>query len=317
MGKHKKRREHPPASGASLAPQADAVLASPASAGLTAAAAGLTGRELRLFGALAVALVAVVLWRALTRGEIAFDLVEALTLEPFRSFPGVVASHDGLLARPYFGTGWSLSDATWSFYPNFLFAARELARGVLPLWSPYGGCGAPFLGNQLSAIFDPFQIPFYLLRSPWVYNLDPFLRLGFAGFFAFLFARRVGFSHRGACFAGAFAMLAPSLYRLWSIPSHARAIAFFPALLWATEKYFQERSGRALLDLSALVALSVFLGGPEISVETFLYAGLYLLVRLYRDRATPGSDKCGLAARYVAASALAAVPSAVHLLPAV
>ena len=274
-------------------------------------------RELLLFCALAVGLVAVVLWRPLVRQEIAFDLVDSLHFEPWKSFPRFAVKHDELLARPYFGTAWSLTDAGWSFYPYFLFVAKELGRGVMPLWSPFAGCGAPFLANQLSAIFDPFQIPFYLLHSPWFYNLDPFLRLFFAGFFAFLFARRVGCPGPSAYFAGAFAMLAPSLYQLWSVPSHARAIAFLPALLWVTEKYVQERSGRALLDLSALVALSVFFGGPEISIATFLQAGLYLLVRLYQDRATPGAEKAGLAARYIGASAFAALPAAIHLLPAV
>lgn len=311
MGKNK-RKPQPPAIPSPPPPPA----AAPAPAAASSTPPALTRQDLAIFCALAVALVALVMWRPLTRGEIALDMASALNFEPFRSFKGLAAQHDALLARPWFGQAWTLTDAAWSFYPNFLFAARELARGVLPLWSPFGGCGAPFLGNQLSAVFDPFQLPFYLLRSPWVYNLDPFLRLSFAGFFAFLFARRAGFSRNGSYFAAAFSMLTPSLYQFWSIPCHARAVALLPALLWVTETYVQEKSGRALLDLAALVAVSVFFGGAELSVETYFQAGLYLLVRLYQDPASSGAEKRRLVLRYVAFAASAALLSAVHWLPA-
>ena len=81
----------------------------------------------------------------------------------------------GIIALATLGFFWQLffTDDTWmpsgggdlvSFlYPLYRFAARNLRRGIVPLWNPYLYGGAPFAADNQSGLFYPVNLLFFLL----------------------------------------------------------------------------------------------------------------------------------------------------------
>ncbi|MBC8249912.1 MAG: YfhO family protein, partial [Anaerolineales bacterium] len=81
----------------------------------------------------------------------------------------------GIIALATLGFFWQLffTDDTWmpsgggdlvSFlYPLYRFAARNLRRGIIPLWNPYLYGGAPFAADNQSGLFYPVNLLFFFL----------------------------------------------------------------------------------------------------------------------------------------------------------
>jgi hypothetical protein len=81
----------------------------------------------------------------------------------------------GVIALATLGFFWQLffTDDTWmpsgggdlvSFlYPLYHFAARNLRRGIIPLWNPYLYGGAPFAADNQSGLFYPVNLLFFVL----------------------------------------------------------------------------------------------------------------------------------------------------------
>jgi len=81
----------------------------------------------------------------------------------------------GIIALATIGFFWQLffTDDTWmpsgggdlvSFlYPLYHFAARNLRRGIIPLWNPYLYGGSPFAADNQSGLFYPVNLLFFLL----------------------------------------------------------------------------------------------------------------------------------------------------------
>ncbi len=81
----------------------------------------------------------------------------------------------GIIALATLGFFWQLffTADTWmpsgggdlvSFlYPLYHFAARNLRRGIVPLWNPYLYGGAPFAADNQSGLFYPVNLLFFLL----------------------------------------------------------------------------------------------------------------------------------------------------------
>ena len=65
-----------------------------------------------------------------------------------------------------------LMDPVLQFEPWLEFSRASLRRGRLPLWNDLAGCGAPFLANGQSAVFDPFHAIAYIGRLPGGARLD-------------------------------------------------------------------------------------------------------------------------------------------------
>jgi hypothetical protein len=55
-------------------------------------------------------------------------------------------------------------------YPMYRFAAASLREGQIPLWNPYQYAGAPFLADNQSGVFYPFNLILFLIRSDFSYQ---------------------------------------------------------------------------------------------------------------------------------------------------
>ena len=159
-------------------------------------------------------------------------------------------------------------DVSVTYYPDMVFAARALARGLWPLWHPGADGGAPFL----------LAYPVHLLllaaagaRATLALSPPLHVLLAMAGTAAL--ARRLGTSPAGAAFAGACfglsgLMLGSVLYPVFLAAAWAPlAIERFLALLEAP-------SGRRV----ALLALVLAVQASTLGAEAVLATGLFAIV---------------------------------------
>ena len=117
----------------------------------------------------------------------------------------------GIIALATLGFFWQLffTDDTWmpsgggdlvSFlYPLYHFAARNLRRGIIPLWNPYLYGGAPFAADNQSGLFYPVNLLFFFLFPDVTYptmELLAVFHFFLAGAFMYIYLRSL--SLRGA-----------------------------------------------------------------------------------------------------------------------
>src|SRR5438105_4663656 len=80
-------------------------------------------------------------------------------------------------------------------YPMFVFAARSLAAGRVPLWNPNVHAGMPFAADLQSGLFDPLNWPAFARGASFGYrDLEAAVLVHYplAGVFTYLFARDLG-----------------------------------------------------------------------------------------------------------------------------
>jgi len=86
-------------------------------------------------------------------------------LTPTATFAALVAV--GFFAPSLFlGEVPTQRDFINTLLPYKVYAARAIAAGRLPLWSPESSFGAPFLANYQSGVLYPFSAIYYALPTP-------------------------------------------------------------------------------------------------------------------------------------------------------
>src|SRR5262245_57648491 len=92
--------------------------------------------------------------------------------------------------RPHEVQSPVLSDLVVQIEPWRQYAASEMRRGRLPLWNPYGYCGAPFLAAGTPALLSPVRLLDVLFPGPRVLAWTQLLFGVLGGVGAYVFFRR-------------------------------------------------------------------------------------------------------------------------------
>ena len=157
-------------------------------------------------------------------------------------------------------------DVSVTYYPDLVFVARELARGVWPLWHPGADGGAPFL------MAYPVHLVLLLLGGPRVtLAVSPPLHVLVAMAGTAALARRLGASPPGAAVAG-------GVFGLSGLMLGSVLYPVFLAGVWAplaVERFLAlvEAPGRRRAAALALVlAVQASTLGAEAIVGTALFA---------------------------------------------
>ena len=182
-----------------------------------------------------------------------------LALLIFATFPQVLLGLQTFVVRDY----------GFFAYPLAHFQREAFWRGELPLWNPYSNCGVPFLAQWNTMPLYPPALVYLLLPLNWSLSFFCLLHLWFAGFGAYLLARRWTGNDFAAAFAGvAFAFNGLSLNLLmW--PSHIATFAWMPWVVLLVERAWRE--GGRMIFLAALAgAMQMLGGGPETILFTWL-----------------------------------------------
>jgi hypothetical protein len=126
---------------------------------------------------------------------------------------------------------WGLP--TLQFYPWRHLAVELLRDGILPLWTPYNGAGAPLLANYQSALLYPPSWISFALPLEWSMSLTAVVHLWIAGWGMWTLTGRLGVSALGRGVSMfAFAMTNYLVARLFTFPI-IEAAAWLPWIAWA------------------------------------------------------------------------------------
>ncbi|NUP99925.1 MAG: hypothetical protein HUU35_08725 [Armatimonadetes bacterium] len=210
------------------------------------------------------------------------------------------------------GVGNPQLDVIQQYVPWRLFASRQLAEGVLPLWNPHAYCGQPLLANVLSAVFYPPTWLALVLPIGVFFLLSAWLHLVLLGFGLWLLLRDYGL-RGGSALAGAVVMMFNTFVVGWlAYPNLSQwTYAWAPLLLFCWRRAWLTRRPRRLVFTAALLAL-VGLGGH---VQIAFYVALAWLVYAAANVLAEGRGR-DLLVYVVLPAALAGGLVAAQLLPA-
>ena len=167
------------------------------------------------------------------------------------------------------------------FEPTAHFVGSELHAGRIPFWNPYQLAGQPYLGLHVPAVLYPPNLVLYRLLSPErAMAAHAILHLFLAGWFAWLFAGRIGLEPAARLVVALGFLYAGGVRAGIYVPPYMSTPVWLPAVLWALHGLASEARLRWSVALAAILAVA-FLGGHT---QGFIYlvqiGGLYALFAL-------------------------------------
>jgi hypothetical protein len=226
-----------------------------------------------------------------------------------------------------------LGDPALQMQPWSMFNRDEVRAGRIPLWNPYNGAGSPHLANYQSAVFSPFNVPFYLIGVRAALIATAFLKLFGLGLFTFLFLRALRLAWWPAIVGATAYMLCAQNIILLAYP-HTGAMCALPAGLYCAESACatlsnargepaERRRARrwALAGVTLSLAAGLLAGAPETFYYSVLLVGAYVGARLSRWSIDQRGDRVArwraarLAFGFVVAGALAVCIAAAQVVP--
>ncbi len=167
-------------------------------------------------------------------------------------------------------------DWTSYFHPTATFIHNELRDHHLPLWNPYSFAGQPFLALHVPGVLYPPNLALLLsFSAERALAIHAVLHLWIAGWFAWLFAARLGLNATARAVVGIVYMFSTPVIASLGITAYLSTEAWLPAILWAVHGLLSELRWRWVGTLGTVVALA-FLGGHS---QGFVYemqlAGAY------------------------------------------
>lgn len=151
--------------------------------------------------------------------------------------------------------------------------------GQIPLWNMYSFSGTPLLANYQSAVLSPFNLLFFIFPFVDGWSLLVLLQPLLAGFFTYVFARRIGMSKVGSLIASFSFMFCGFLVVWMGYGTLGYALLFLPLGMYAIESYFQKNQLRYLNLFSFILPLSFFSGHFQISLYVFLTLFAFLIYK--------------------------------------
>lgn len=259
----------------------------------------------RALGVVAVcyaALIALLFFDSFFGGKVLVQLDALYRFEPWRSLrPEHVPANELLLDQSIVMLPWND------------FAAEELRRGELPLWSPYGYAGLPLVGACQPAIYWPLHWIYYAFPSLHTYVWLGGLELLLTGVFGFLFLRRLALSNAAAALGGLAFMLS-GFQVLWLGHPKSNVAMLVPAMLWAVERAAARRRPGDHALFGVFVALQLVAGHVQTSMHASAFVAAWIAFRTFVPVTNPALGWRGLRGLAVAA-ALGAVMALPQLAP--
>ncbi len=172
---------------------------------------------------------------------------------------------------------------------------QALHNRELPLWDPYIFAGHPFLANGQHSGLYPLSVVFYILPLWRAYGVFPWLQLGLAGVWMYLFARTLGAGRLGSFIAGITYQFSGFMVVSVVHPMIIAGASWLPFILAMVERVVQQRpalGGRpASLPWAVLGAVGLgcqmLAGHAENTYFVLLVTGAYIVWRLAVPHPSP------------------------------
>lgn len=171
-------------------------------------------------------------------------------------------------------------DVLRQMYPWKTFSLDLLRRGELPFWNPYNFSGSPLLANFQSAVFYPFNILYLFLSQINAWALLVLLQPILAGFFTYLYTRKIGMSLTGAFFSSiAFSYcLFMSVFLEYTIIGNT--VLWLPLSLYSIEIILEKKLFLGVIIFVLSLVFSAFAGHIQIFGFIFIFIFIYLVLRI-------------------------------------
>jgi hypothetical protein len=199
----------------------------------------------------------------------------------------------------YRGAGFIGGDLYPYFFPQKAFYADRLKAGEFPIWNDLTGFGYPILGESQTGAAYPFHLLFYrLFDLNTAYNIEHLLHYVICFVATSLFAKRLGMTDAGACFAAmvfTYGWFPPRACLEWAILTGA----WLPLALWCVESFLQTRWWRYAIGLSFTLGMQLLAGHYHLAFITQLLVATYGCWRLWieqrqkHDATCPINGHCG------------------------
>ncbi len=220
------------------------------------------------------------------------------------------------------GVFWGLP--ALQFIPWRNYAWDLLVKGIMPLWNPLNGMGAPLLANYQLALFYPPAFPLFLLDEisgvsglAWGFTFLIPVHLAWGALGISKFLREIGAGPRGQLVAGLAFGLSGYLVARGSFYSIIWAAVWLPWLLWGVERslhaHGRRDSVKAFLAITIILAMQLLAGHAQVTWYSILFAGLWTFFRTVQLRGEVSIfRRLGL---FLCCGVFAGLLTAVQLLP--
>ncbi|UCD24482.1 MAG: hypothetical protein JSW51_00760, partial [Gemmatimonadota bacterium] len=175
-----------------------------------------------------------------------------------------------------FGTGYA-----WRLWQ----AEQWKALGHMPLWNPDIFGGLPYVGAMHGDIFYPTAWLRLILPTAFAMNLGFVIHYVLAGFFAYLFLRRIGVGWAGAVVGGLSYQLS-GVVASYVHPGHDGKLfvtALLPMALMALWMAIRERKLEGYGLLALTVGLAILSPHPQMAQYMLIAAGIFTLYLVFGE----------------------------------
>lgn len=181
-------------------------------------------------------------------------------------------------------------------YPNWVFAARTVAHGVVPYWNPYTFNGMPFTADLQVGYYYPLNQLLFILSGDnlgiWWAQFVVIAHYPIAMIGMWLLARSLGLNVWGATLSGVAFGLTGMLVVHMIHANVVEHLGWFPMIVYFYRRAMVERQFLPSL-LSGMVLGVAFLSGhPQSSLYIVLFLAAlatFELVRAYRTKHRTGT----------------------------
>lgn len=150
---------------------------------------------------------------------------------------------------------------------------------AIPLWNPYEGTGFPLSAVFNCGSFSPFSLLFSIYPCHLTMDLIMLIRLFCAGFFMYLFLRRMKLNFLAVFIGSCFFMLAtPNIACINQFQMDT--VVLVPAVLCFLDKALASGRKKYWILSAVFIALSILGGNPEECLLSISIISLFFIIRL-------------------------------------
>ncbi len=149
---------------------------------------------------------------------------------PFRDI-----TWDGLISGVPF-KNFLITDAVRQQYPWRNLAIEQIKHGSIPLWNSYSFSGTPLLANLQSAVFNPFNLLFFILPFQTGWGIQVLLQIILSSVFFYHWLKNLNLD-KSACVLGALSFSFSGFFVAWLEWNTILQVALWlPLVLLAIDK---------------------------------------------------------------------------------
>jgi len=149
----------------------------------------------------------------------------------------------------------------------------------VPLWNPNMGIGYPLLSGIQLGVFFPLNYINFLFSSQTSWDLFFLVRIFLAGFFTYVFARKIGLEKRPSLLAGTLFMFSGYTMAFLNM-AHFSSDVLVPLVLLAFESFLRRRTLQNFLFSVLAITLVILPGMPESTAFVLILGGLWFIFSL-------------------------------------